>query len=169
MKDIEDNGYKIGRGFSKPIITFAPIYTIAFVIQPCDHKGLPVGVSQTIQIGYQLDGLLEANRVISKTKFLNKASKYERVLIYHIDIKVADYQDALSDCKKVNQKDYTEDIFLDYYHNVISNHLEADNVFDFKEIREKIISEIKEELSEEWCKVDHIISDALSTKSKIIK
>ena len=87
----------IGRGFSKPIIEFFPWLTVVFTIQLCDHKGMPILKLQPVRIHCTLKDSLETSRVISKTKFLSKAYIEKGILIYHLDIKVASYQDVLVD------------------------------------------------------------------------
>ena len=151
---------KLGRGFSKPIIQFFPWLSVVFVIQLCDHKGVPILKLQPVQIHCALKDSLEINRVISKTKFLSKAYIEKGILIYHLDIKVASYQDVLVDSKKINQKDYTKDIFLDYLNKAPFKDLCSE--FNLEELRNKVKNKIMGEIDEEWCKLDYVIANSLS-------
>lgn len=151
---------KLGRGFSSPVIYYYPSHIVVFVIQLCDHKGVPILRLQPVRIHCTLKDSLEINRVISKTKFLSKAYIEKGILIYHLDIKVASYQDVLVGSKKINQKDYTKDIFLDYLNKAPFKNLCSE--FNLEELRNKVRDKINAEIDEEWCKLDHIIADALS-------
>lgn len=150
----------LGRGFSEPMVQYFPSLTVIFVIQLCDHKRVPILKLQPVQIHCTLKDSLEINRVISKTKFLSKAYIEKGILIYHLDIKVASYQDVLVGSKKINQKDYTKDIFLDYLNKAPFKDLCSK--FNLEELRNKVRDKINAEIDEEWCKLDHIIADALS-------
>lgn len=164
-KQEEDSRCKIGRGFSTPIQIVIPDDTskVVLLLRPVNQNGAIISVGQEILMQYGLDGLLELRRALCKTKFEYKAFIVDDgVLVYDIYVKVVSYQDILSGTKKINQQDYSSDSFLNYYNNVLSKG--ADEMFDFEYIKERTIAREKEELSEEWCKVDHIVSDALSTK-----
>ena len=137
-----------------------PSHIVVFVIQLCDHKGVPILRLQPVRIHCILKDSLEINRVISKTKFLSKAYMEKGILIYHLDIKVASYQDVLVGSKKINQKDYTKDIFLDYLNK--SPFKDLCSGFNLEELRNKVKNKIMGEIDEEWCKLDYIIADALS-------
>ena len=152
--------YILGRGFSEPVIYYYPSHIVVFVIQLCDHKGVPILRLQPVRIHCILKDSLEINRVISKTKFLSKAYMEKGILIYHLDIKVASYQDVLVGSKKINQKDYTKDIFLDYLNKAPFKDLCSE--FNLEELRNKVKNKIIGEIDEEWCKLDYIIADALS-------
>ena len=151
---------KLGRGFSSPMIYYFPSRTVIFVIQLCDHKRVPILKLQPVQIHCTLKDSLEINRVVSKTKFLSKAYIEKGILIYHLDIKVASYQDVLVGSKKINQKDYTKDIFLDYLNKAPFKDLCSE--FNLEELRNKVKNKIMGEIDEEWCKLDYVIADALS-------
>ena len=151
---------KLGRGFSSPVIYYYPSHIVVFVIQLCDHKGVPILRLQPVRIHCILKDSLEINRVISKTKFLSKAYIEKGILIYHLDIKVASYQDVLADCKKINQKDYTKDAFLDYFNKAPFKDLHSE--FNLEELRNKVKNKIMGEIDEEWCKLDYIIANSLS-------
>lgn len=151
---------KLGRGFSSPVIYYYPSHIVVFVIQLCDHKGVPILRLQPVRIHCVLKDSLEINRVISKTKFLSKAYIEKGILIYHLDIKVASYQDVLADCKKINQKDYTKDAFLDYFNKAPFKDLHSE--FNLEELRNKVKNKIMGEIDEEWCKLDYIIANSLS-------
>ena len=151
---------KLGRGFSSPVIYYFPSRTVVFAIQLCDHKGVPILKLQPVQVRCALKDSLEINRVISKTKFLSKAYIEKGILTYHLDIKVASYQDVLADGKKINQKDYTKDILLDYLNISLFKDLYLE--FNLERLRNKVKDKIKQEIDEEWCKLDYVIADALS-------
>ena len=153
---------KLGRGFLSPVIYYYPSRIVVFVIQLCDHKGVPILRLQPVRIHCILKDSLEINRVISKTKFLSKAYIEKGILIYHLDIKVASYQDVLVDSKKINQKDYTKDILLDYLNISLFKDLHLE--FNLEKLKNKVKDKIKQEIDEEWCKLDYIIADALSKK-----
>ena len=159
-KQEEDSRYIIGRGFSSPVIYYFPSRTVVFAIQLCDHRGVPILKLQPVQVRCALKDSLEINRVISKTKFLSKAYIEKGILIYHLDIKVASYQDVLVDSKKINQKDYTKDIFLDYLNKAPFKDLCSE--FNLEELRNKVRNKIMGEIDEEWCKLDHFIANSLS-------
>ncbi len=152
--------YILGRGFSEPIVYYFPSLSVVFAIQLCDHRGVPMLKLQRVQIHCALKDSLEINRVISKTKFLSKAYIEKGILIYHLDIKVASYQDVLVSSKKINQKDYTKDIFLDYLNKAPFKDLCSE--FNLEELRNKVRDKINAEIDEEWCKLDYIIANALS-------
>ena len=152
--------YILGRGFSEPIVHYFPSLTVVFVLQLCDHKRVPILKLQPIQIHCTLKDSLEINRVISKTKFLSKAYIEKGILIYYLDIKVASYQDVLVGSKKINQKDYTKDIFLDYLNKAPFKDLCSE--FNLEELRNKVRDKINAEIDEEWCKLDHLIANLLS-------
>ena len=152
--------YILGRGFSEPMVHYFPSLTVVFVIQLCDHKRVPILKLQPVQIHCTLKDSLEINRVISKTKFLSKAYIEKGILIYHLDIKVASYQDVLVGSKKINQKDYTKDAFLDYLNKAPFKGLRSE--FNLEELRNKVKDKTKQEMDEEWCKLDHLIANLLS-------
>ena len=152
--------YILGRGFSEPMVHYFPSLTVVFIIQLCDHKRVPILKLQPVQIHCTLKDSLEINRVISKTKFLSKAYIEKGILIYHLDIKVASYQDILADSKKINQKDYTKDAFLDYLNKAPFKGLRSE--FNLEELRNKVKNKIMGEIDEEWCKLDYIIANSLS-------
>ena len=156
---------KLGRGFSSPVIYYYPSHIVVFVIQLCDHKGVPILRLQPVRIHCILKDSLEINRVISKTKFLSKAYIEKGILIYHLDIKVASYQDVLVDSKKINQKDYTKDILLGYLNTSLFKDLHLE--FNLEELRNKVRNKIMGEMDEEWCKLDYIIADALSNEDEL--
>lgn len=162
MEEYNLNKYtdKLGRGFSSPVIYYYPSHIVVFVIQLCDHKGVPILRLQPVRIHCALKDSLEINRVISKTKFLSKAYIEKGILIYHLDIKVASYQDVLVGSKKINQKDYTKDIFLDYLNRAPFKDLCSE--FNLEELRNKVKNKIMGEIDEEWCKLDHFIANLLS-------
>lgn len=155
----------IGRGFSTPMQTVIPnsTFKVLLLLRPVNQNGAIISVVQEILIQYDLDGLLELRRALCKTKFKYRAFVVDSdVLVYDIDVKVVSYQDILSGTKKINQQDYSSDSFLNYYNNVLSK--EANEMFNFEYIKEKTIEREKEELSREWCAIDHIIANALSEK-----
>ena len=156
---------KLGRGFSSPVIYYYPSHIVVFVIQLCDHKGVPILRLQPVRIHCILKDSLEIGRVISKTKFLSKAYIEKGILIYHLDIKVASYQDVLVDSKKINQKDYTKDILLGYLNTSLFKDLHLE--FNLEELRNKVRNKIMGEMDEEWCKLDYIIADALSNEDEL--
>ena len=156
---------KLGRGFSSPVIYYYPSHIVVFVIQLCDHKGVPILRLQPVRIHCILKDSLEIGRVISKTKFLSKAYIEKGILIYHLDIKVASYQDVLVDSKKINQKDYTKDILLGYLNTSLFKDLHLE--FNLEELRNKVRNKIMAKIDEEWCKLDYIIADALSNEDEL--
>ena len=157
--NLNKHTYILGRGFSEPMVHYFPSLTVVFAIQLCDYRGVPMLKLQRVQIHCALKDSLEINRVISKTKFLSKAYIEKGILIYYLDIKVASYQDVLVGSKKINQKDYTKDIFLDYLNKAPFKDLCSE--FNLEELRNKVKNKIMGEIDEEWCKLDYIIANLL--------
>lgn len=155
----------VGRGFSTPMQTVIlnSTFNVLLLLRPVNQNGAIISVGQEILMQYSLDGLLELRRALCKTKFKYRAFVIDNdVLVYDIDIKVVSYQDIISGIKKINQQDYSYDSFLNYYNNVLSKG--TNEIFNFEYIKERTIEREKEELSREWCEVDHIIANALSEK-----
>ena len=155
----------VGRGFNTPMQTVIldSTFNVLLLLRPVNQNGAIISAGQEILMQYSLDGLLELRRALCKTKFKYRAFVIDsNVLVYDIDVKVVSYQDIISGIKKINQQDYSSDSFLNYYNNVLSKG--ADEMFNFEYIKEKTIEREKEELSREWCALDHIIANALSEK-----
>ncbi len=162
----------IGRGFtsSSPIMVLEKntVFKVLLLLRPVNQNGAVISVSQEILMQYELNGLLELRRAMCKTKFKYKAFVVDcNILVYDIDVKVASYQDIVLGMKKINQQDYNSDSFLNYYNDVLTKkaiEMKDDEMFmfDFEYIKTRTIEREREELSNEWCALDHLIANSLS-------
>ncbi len=162
----------IRRGFtsSSPIMVLEKntVFKVLLLLRPVNQNGAVISVSQEILMQYELNGLLELRRAMCKTKFKYKAFVVDcNILVYDIDVKVASYQDIVLGMKKINQQDYNSDSFLNYYNDVLTKkaiEMKDDEMFmfDFEYIKIRTIEREREELSNEWCALDHLIDNSLS-------
>ena len=147
---------------SKSIII--PSYILMLVLNPCNHKGDVIAPTQEILIQCNLEEYLKLNRILCKTKFLYSGFKNNGLLVYSMDIKVASYQDALVCDIKRDQDKHTSDVFLNYH--IDKTGMDIAKLINYNYLRDILITEIKNDLSTEWCTLDYIINNALSNTSE---